>query len=293
MKIGVSVYSYAEYLENGEMTINDVIEYASDIGYAGIEFADFVMPYQGDRLGFAQDLKNLCDEKGVVSCGYVALSDFFKDDLDTELIRLKEEIDICEALGAPSVCLVFMNDFNTDCFTIEQCIDRAVNGIRMLADYAKEKGIVLTTENVGRIFLDSYRLEQLLGKVDHENFRILADTGNFSDGDEDSALAMGRIVHLTAQVHFKDYHIKSGEEFYPGEGWYVTRGGCYIRGAIVGHGNIPMMKCLKVLEESGYQGWLVVEFDGIEEPKQATLACLKNIKRMMKALEFFRWSDNY
>lgn len=291
MKIGLSVYSFYEDLSDNKITFVDVAGYAAEIGYSGIELADFIFPYDGDRPGYAKALKKTCEEVKLPVCGYVATGDFFREDLDAEITRLKGEIDIAKILGAPTVCIVFMDNFRPLYFTVEQCLSRAVQGIRALAEYARLNDVILTTENVGRVFLDSIRLEQLIDRVGYDNFRILVDTGNLSDGDEDSAEALGRIAHLAAQVHFKDYHVKDGSALYPGDGWYVTRGGNYIRGAIVGHGDIPLMKCLKTLKETGYDGWLVVEFDGIENPKLAVQMCLKNIERMIEALHFFKWSE--
>lgn len=291
MKIGLSVYSFYEDLSCNKMSFDDFLKFAADARYSGVELADFIIPYDTDRVEYATILKKACDEVGLPVCGYIAIGDFFCEDLDAELARLKVEIDIAKILGSHVICIVFMDNFRRQYPTLEDCIDRAVDGLRILADYAGFNNIVLTIENTGRVFLDSIRVEQLIGRVGHDNFRIMADTGNLSDGDEDSAVAIGRIAHLVAHVHFKDYHVKDGSEFYPGEGWYVTRGGNYIRGAIVGHGNIPMMKCLKALKGTGYDGWLVVEFDGIEDPKYAAEMSLKNIEKMLKAYDFFVWTE--
>ncbi len=288
MKIGVSIYSFGSYLDDASMTMEEIVQFTADAGYKGIEFADFMMPVES-RLDYATELKNTLRQHNLLACGYVAISDFLNVDLDVELERLKTEIDVTVALGSHAMCLIPAHEFTDTFTTLDRSIKLVAEPIRMLADYAQEKGVLLTTENVGRIFLDSHRLEQLMDEVDHDNFRILADTGNFSDGEEDSAEALGRILHLSEQIHFKDYHFKSGEELFPGEGWYVTRGGNYIRGAIVGHGNMPMMKCLKTLVAAEYSGWLVVEFDGIEDAKDATYQSIRNIERMIEAVPAFKW----
>lgn len=289
MKIGVSSYSYWQCIAEGKMTMEDVIEYAASIGYEGFEFANLEFPEDQDRMEYARILAEICKKNGLTVCGYSTAGDFSVCDLDAEIERLKLEIDTAKAMGSPTMRMDLLFGFKAPYLTIESCIALVEQGVRVLADYAEKNQIVLTTEDHGWVFLDSIRLEQLVGRVGHHNFRILADIGNFADGDEDCVKAIGYIAPLVHHVHIKDFHIKDGSEFYPGEGWFVTRGGNYIRGAIVGHGNIPLVKCIKVLVEAGYDGWLVVEFEGLEAHKMATELSLKNIKRMLDSLQYFKW----
>ncbi len=289
MKIGVSSYSYIQYLAEGRMDLVDVIECAARIGYEGFEFANIEFPIGQDRLDYARKLSEACQRNGLTVCGYATAGDFYQEDLEVEIQRIKSEIDVAKAMGSPTIRIDLLDTFKASYQTMGRCIRLVEQGIRELADYAEKNQVLLTTENHGRVFLDSISLEQLVSQVGHDNFRILADIGNFADGDEDCAKAMGYIAHLVSHVHIKDFHIKDGGQLYPGEGWYVTRGGDYIRGAIVGHGNVPLVKCLKALSEVGYDGWLVVEFEGIEDPEMATDLSLKNIKRILESLKFFKW----
>lgn len=289
MKIGVSSYSYLQYLSDGRMDLFDVIECAARIGYEGFEFANLEFSMDQDKFDYARKLSEACQRKGLTVCGYATAGDFYQVDLEAEIERIKSEIDIAKALGSPVIRIDLLDVFKAPYVTIESCISLVEQGVKELANYAEKNQILLTTENHGRVFLESISLEQLVSGIGHHNFRILADIGNFADGDEDCAKAMGYIAHLVGHVHIKDFHIKDGSQFYPGEGWYLTRGGDYIRGAIVGHGDIPLVKCLKTLLEVGYDGWLVVEFEGIEDPEMATDISLKNIKRMLESLKFFKW----
>ena len=51
----------------------------------------------------------------------------------------------------------------------------------------------------------------------------------------------------------------------PSDGWITTRGGKAIRGTVVGHGVVPIKDCVAVLKASGYDGWLSLEFEGLED----------------------------
>ncbi len=67
---------------------------------------------------------------------------------------------------------------------------RPIESLRAAAGYAAEKGTQLTTENHGGYFALSPRLEHLFEAVNHPNFGLLCDIGNFQDADEKSGRAM-------------------------------------------------------------------------------------------------------
>lgn len=61
-------------------------------------------------------------------------------------------------------------------------------------------------------------------------------------------------------------------------------GGNYLRGAIIGHGDVPVRQCLSIMRRSGYGGYVGVEFEGIEENLLALAYGLENLKRMIGEL---------
>ena len=138
------------------------------------------------------------------------------------------------------------------------------------------------TENHGYISQDSVRIEKLLTAVAHPNFGVLLDLGNFYCVDEDSAQAVGRLAPYAFHAHAKDFHIKSGNGVNPGEGWFMSRGGNYLRGAIIGHGDVPLLQAIRALKRSGYDGVLSVEFEGMEDPLVGVRIGQANLRRLVE-----------
>jgi sugar phosphate isomerase/epimerase len=106
-------------------------------------------------------------------------------------------------------------------------------------------------ENHGFFCQDSERVEKLINTVDHKNFGALIDMGNFLCADEDPAKAVGRLLPYVFHVHAKDFHTKQGICTDPGEGWFQSRGGNFLRGAIIGHGDVPVVQCMRLLNAIG------------------------------------------
>ena len=60
---------------------------------------------------------------------------------------------------------------------------------------------------------------------------------------------------------------------------FQTRAGNYLRGTVIGHGNVPVKQCLSILKSAGYDGTVAIEFEGMEDPVDAVRIGLANLKR--------------
>ena len=154
----------------------------------------------------------------------------------------------------------------------------------LLAEYAKEKGIVTMIENHGFFCQDSAKVEKIVCGVGDPNFGVLLDIGNFSCVDENSANAAGRLAPYIKHIHAKDFHIKSGNGLNPGKGFFRSRGGNYLRGSIIGHGDIPVMQCLAIAKNAGYDGYVSVEFEGLEKCLDGIEIGFENLKKFTEMI---------
>ena len=136
------------------------------------------------------------------------------------------------------------------------------------------------TENHGFIIQDCERVETLIRTVNHPNYGWLIDMGNFICADEDSVHALGTAIPYAFHVHAKDFLRKPGSDINPGMGWFRSRGGNYIRGTVVGNGVIPVAQCVQMLKNAGYEGFLSIEFEGMEDNLTALEAGLDYLRRV-------------
>ena len=164
----------------------------------------------------------------------------------------------------------------------DDALPRLAEGCRAVTEFAQELGIKTTVENHGFFCQDSDRVEKLVNAVNHPNFGVLLDIGNFLCADEDPVKAVGRLLPYVFHVHVKDFHVKSGMLPNPGKGWFKSRGGNYLRGAIIGHGDVPVVQCLNLLKNAGYNGFLSIEFEGIEDPITGIAIGAENLKRYVE-----------
>ena len=279
MKTSVSSYSFNKLLSNGTMTQFDCIAKAKEMGFDAIEFVDILVPQGMSKEDYAKTLGQECKKVNLPISSFTFGADFLNGsngDIQLEINRVKKMIDIAEILGAN---LVRHDATNGDGRPFDLILPIIADACREVTEYAATKGIRTTVENHGFFCQDSDRVEKLYTAVNHPNFGLLADMGNFLCADEAPDKAFSRIAAYAFYVHAKDFHVKSAMLPDPGEGFFCSRGGNYLRGAIIGHGDVPIKNCLKALKRVGYDGYVAIEFEGMEDPITAINIGLANLKR--------------
>ncbi len=285
MKIGVSSYSFSKLVQSGKMSQLDVISKAKELGFDYIEFSTFILPEGETPLTFAPKVKEECDRVGTKIVNYTIYADFLNGsggDWKAEVERLKDEVRVASILGAPGMRHDSSWGFPAGyqgAKGFDDALPILIKGCRAVTEFAESMGIKTMVENHGFFCQDSERIEKLVNGVNHPNFGVLIDMGNFLCVDEDPAKAVGRLIPYAFHVHAKDFHVKSGMMPNPGKGWFTSRGGNYLRGAIIGHGEVPILQCLNIMKKAKYDGVLSIEFEGMEDPILGISTGLENLKR--------------
>lgn len=284
MKFSVSLYSFFGDLLRGRITPLECVEKAAELGFDAVEAVDFVNFHcePGQRPDLAKELRQKAESCGLEISSLAVGADFLNGsggDTAAEIQAVKDWVDIAALLGSSRMRHDITRGLAGAAYrSYESLLPTLADAVRQVADYAQEKGVATMTENHGLFSQDSARVEMLYNAVNHPNFGLLADLGNFLCVDENPALAVGRIAPYVRYVHAKDFIVKSFYED-PGEGASRTRGGNYLRGTIIGHGNVPVKQCLAILKNAGYDGAIAIEFEGLEEPETAVRIGLANLKR--------------
>ncbi len=268
MKLAICSYSLIALRNNKEKTEKELLQVAKDLGFNYFEFSEINTPEGKNALDYARELKEEADRVGIKIVQYSIGADFYygcDGNLDKETERLKKEIDVAEALGVTGVrhdtC---SGPRGNDSFTFEEVLPRIIKGCKAVTEYAKTKGIKTMTENHGLFCQDSERIVKIVEGVNDENFGTLVDIGNYLCADECPAAAVKNTAKYASYVHAKDFHIKSKDEILSTDAFFTTRGGNYLRGAVLGHGNVPVYETLKYIYESGYNSYVTLEFEGVE-----------------------------
>jgi len=278
MKIGTSSYSFQQYIRDGRLTQKSAISKAKEMGFDDIEFTDLTPPEGTSQLEYASELKEEAAKCGIEISAYAIGANLAKADdteLKAEIERLKGQVDVAKAMGAKFMRHDVMYGYD-DFRAFDMALPTIAKAAREVTEYAEALGIRTMVENHGYICQDPDRVEKLICTVNHPNYGLLLDIGNFLCADVAPELAVARLVNLAFMIHAKDFRIY---DYYLGKDiGFTTRAKNRLEGMSVGYGDIRMKQCLEIIKASGFDGYMDIEYEGSGD-------CIEGIQ---KSLDYLR-----
>jgi sugar phosphate isomerase/epimerase len=134
-----------------------------------------------------------------------------------------------------------VQSFKASALETEQDIERAINVLRQISDYALEKGeITIGLENL----LSVENLLRVIDEVGNPNVKVYFDTQNYYlDEKADVAAMVEPLLPHICEVHVKDGYEADIDP----------------SGALLGEGDSRFFDTIAELRRCGYSGWLVSE----------------------------------
>ena len=284
MKTSVTSYSFGGYIAEDKLGYLGLINKAKEMGFEGIEYTDGGYMNEPES---AKKIRERAAEQGIEVVALAVGANFIQGsggNLKDEIARVCKIVDYAAEMGAKLMRHDVAYGFGGErkhTRGYDDALPRLAEGCREVTKYAEQKGVKTMTENHGYFSQDAHRVEKLINTVGHDNFGALVDLGNFMCADEDPTLSVSIMAPYAFHVHAKDFHYKSGMDVNPGTGWSQTRAGNYLRGAIIGHGEAKIYQSIQTLKKNGYDGYVTVEFEGMEDNLRGIEVGHANLKRFI------------
>lgn len=159
-----------------------------------------------------------------------------------------------------------------------------VEGLRVCAERAHSVGVTLVSENVdyppSRALMGRGALcRDICAQVDSPGFRLIYDTC--------ASLFVGEDPLETLQVmapHVAHVHIKNSRLLQPGEPWpryFEADSGQRYTGTDIDAGVVDLPPILAELERLGYDGYMMLEYQGVEDPGTALPRNVAALRRLL------------
>ena len=293
MKLGISIYCLDNAMAEG-MTVYEAMDWAKEHGCEHIEFVPFHLPLVDEKnkclnTELIDIVREYAKKIDLEISTYSVNADLIKPDeaeRRAEIERVKLHIDAAARLGLKWMrhdIAGFRRPFSSNTpLNFEKDLPLMLEGTRELCDYAAGYGITTTLENHGFYCNGSDRLIRILDGLDRPQMKMTMDVGNFLCVDEYNIAAVKKCLPYAQIIHLKDFYIRSKDQL-PGQNemfncdngsWFETLGGMMLRGAITGQGDMPVRQIIHMIKESDFDGYISIEFEGMEPCKRATDICL-------------------
>lgn len=268
----------------GDLTFEQCISEAALAGFEGTEVGG-KFPTDPVKLKKAMDLRNI----GIAS-------QWFSSFLCTTPYEENEkafikQLDFLEAVGANriNVCELSHNLFASEKSMFGEnkpvANDKEWNllcqGLNKLGNIAVDRGFKLCFHHhMATVVQTIEETKRLLDNTAAEYVYLCFDTGHFTFSSEDALEAVKMFASRIGHVHLKDIRPHKMEKAIK-EGFKFRKAvleGCF---TIPGEGCVDYPAIFKVLDESNYQGWFVVEAE--QDPAVANpFECAVNARKYIK-----------
>ena len=243
-KISLAQWSLHRTLRSGKITNLDFPKVAKEeFGISGVEYVNSFFKDKAKNTAYLDDLKKRCNDNGVESILIMVDGEGALGDADSEKRTKSVEnhyrwVTAAKHLGCHSIRV---NAKSKGVFS-EQ-VKLAADGLKRLSTFAQKHDINVIVENHGGLSSNGQWLAQVIRKVNMNNCGTLPDFGNFrvSKGENyDRYIGVAALMPFAKAVSAKSHDFdKDGNET-----------------------NTDFQKMMQIVQDSGYQGWVGIEYEG-------------------------------
>lgn len=141
------------------------------------------------------------------------------------------------------------------------------DGLNKLGKIAKDKGMTLTFHHhMGTVVQTEEEIDKFMELTDPELVFLLFDSGHLSFAGINPKNVLKKYVNRVKHVHLKDIR-KEMVEKSRAERWSFLKGVREGVFTVPGDGDVDFAPIFSILEEAGYEGWVVVEAE--QDPAKA------------------------
>ncbi len=251
-KFSLSGYSYRKFLSGNppKLTLDDFLVDCAKMNLEGTEPTSYYFP-KDVTPEYLRHLKHLAFRLGLDISGTAVGNDFCHPPgpkRDGQIAHVKQWIEYAEILGAPVIRIFSGTPRGQQ--TVEQARKLAVEAIEECCDYAGRHGVFLALENHGGLTATAESMLKIIRDVQSPWFGVNFDSGNFHGGDSQGGNVYGELAKIAPySINVQIKVVVSGPD----------------------RKKVPsdFRLLAKILTDAGYRGYIVLEYEESEDPRQA------------------------
>ena len=265
LRLSLAAYSMRKFLPDtrrdpkakGKMDMLGFIDYGATLGIDGVELTGYFMPSPLTREAI-NALKLKAHMHGLDISGG-AIGNNFTNPPSSQEGRDQQQhtrywIDRYSELGAP-VIRVFGGK-PVSGISEEQAVKNIIANMKIACDYAGEKGVMLGMENHD-FLIDIDRMLPIVEAVDSPWFGVNFDSGNIAP-TSNPYKELARIAPYSINAQIKVEIPVNGKKEHA-----------------------DLARIINILQNANYRGYIVLEYEGGEDPYKAIPGYLKKLRNLI------------
>ncbi|GAB2775644.1 sugar phosphate isomerase/epimerase [Rhabdobacter roseus] len=238
IKLSCNLYSFNDPLRKGEMSLDQVLELCSELGFDAVDPTGYYFPgypeVPPDKYLF--EFKKKAHLLGLDISGTGVRNDFTLADAaqrSADVALVKKWVAVAAKLGAP-VLRVFAGKELAEGRSRAQANDFVVEALRLCAAYGQQQGVMIVLQNHNEFLKTTDEVLHILQRVDSDWLGLNLDIGSLRQGDPYAEIA--RLAPYAYTWQLKENVYRQGVEE-----------------------KTDVAKIIQIAREAGYRGYLPIE----------------------------------
>lgn len=257
LKMSLNAFSFNDLLMAKKMTLENLLEITSEIGFDGIDITGYYFPGYPNVPSdeYLYEIKRKAFRLGLDITGTGVRNDFTEPDKNkrAEHIQLvKNWIDAASKIGAP-VVRIFAGTQNPAAYSRTQILTWMLDDIKECLAHGKQNGVMVAIQNHNDFIETADHVIEFIEKVNSDWFGLILDTGSYRIHDPYTEIAKTAKYAVNWQI--KENVFVNGVEK---------------------EADIPRL--IKIIKTSGYKGYIPIETLGPGDPRPKVEALFKKVK---------------
>lgn len=264
LKTSLNAFSFNNPLLKGEMNLDELLEFCAANQIDAVDITAYYFPgypaVPSDE--YLYHIKQTAFLLGIEISGTGVRNDFTDPDPEKRKASIglvKNWIVAAEKLGVP-VIRVFAGNTDTKGKSRAEVVDYLVQDLKECVEFGKAHGVVVAVQNHNDFIKTADQAIEIIKRVNSEWFGLILDIGSYRTGDPYKEIAQS--IPYAVNWQLKETVFVNGKEE-----------------------KTDLERLMKIIQSSGYRGYLPLETLGEGDPKVKVPRFLNEIRVALAKLK--------
>jgi sugar phosphate isomerase/epimerase len=261
VKLTLNAYSFNEALQEGEMSLEEMIDYAAHLNFDAVDLTGYYFPGYPDvpSKDYINKIKRKTFLLGLDISGTGVRNDFaLPDEAERKqhIAHVKEWIIVAAEMGAPMI-RVFAGRSIPDGYTREQAAQWVIDALAECADFGSKYGVMVGLQNHNDFIVTTHQYLDINERVASDWFGLMVDIGSFDADNPYVEISKAAPYAISWQI--KEHVLVNGNKT-----------------------NTDFKQIVEIVKGTNYRGYLPLETLGPGDPKTKMEALIKAVRAALK-----------